>query len=230
MSASGSGYDLSAGTYSREGRVYQIEYAAKAVENAGTALGARCKDGVVLAVERLVVSPLLELDSNRQVRPLDRHLGVATTGLVPDARQLTRRARVEAHDYRKVYGSPAPVHVVAQRLAGITHNYTLHSYMRPWGAAALVAGVDADGPALWLVETTGDAHGYYATAVGKGARPAKSELERLSFDDMTCEQLVTELTRVLYLAHDDAKDQEKPFTVELGWCCAASNNLSLIHI
>jgi hypothetical protein len=28
----------------------------------------------------------------------------------------------------------------------------------------------------------------------------------------------------LYYAHDDAKDQEKPFTVELSWCGAATGN------
>jgi hypothetical protein len=28
----------------------------------------------------------------------------------------------------------------------------------------------------------------------------------------------------LYFAHDDAKDQEKPFIVELAWCGSASKN------
>jgi 20S proteasome subunit alpha 7 len=35
MSSIGTGYDLSASTYSPDGRVFQIEYANKAVENSG---------------------------------------------------------------------------------------------------------------------------------------------------------------------------------------------------
>ncbi len=174
-----------------------------------------------MAVEQTLHSPLLEAGSGKQIRAIDVHLGVAATGLLPDARQLTRRARSEARDYRASYGGAAPVHVVAQRLAAITHNYTLHSYMRPWGAAALVAGVDSDGPALWLVETSGAVNGYHAAAIGKGARQCKSELEKLKLAELTCAELVRELTRIVYFAHDDAKEQEKPFVVELGWCLAA---------
>ncbi|CAN0455141.1 unnamed protein product, partial [Hapterophycus canaliculatus] len=43
----------------------QVEYATKAVENSGTALGVRCKDGVLLAVEKLLISKMLVAGSNR---------------------------------------------------------------------------------------------------------------------------------------------------------------------
>jgi 20S proteasome subunit alpha 7 len=35
MSSTGSGYDQSVSTYSPEGKLYQVEYAEKAVENSG---------------------------------------------------------------------------------------------------------------------------------------------------------------------------------------------------
>ena len=41
MSSIGTGYDQSTTTYSPDGRVFQIEYAAKAVDNSGTAVGIR---------------------------------------------------------------------------------------------------------------------------------------------------------------------------------------------
>ena len=50
MASQGTGYDLSASTYSPDGRIFQVEYATKAVENAGTAIGVRTKDGVVLGL------------------------------------------------------------------------------------------------------------------------------------------------------------------------------------
>ncbi|CAG8727729.1 23588_t:CDS:2, partial [Racocetra persica] len=65
MTSIGTGYDLSVSTYSPDGRVFQVEYAAKAVDNSGTAIGLRVKDGVVLAVEKLVQSKLLVPRSNR---------------------------------------------------------------------------------------------------------------------------------------------------------------------
>jgi 20S proteasome subunit alpha 7 len=36
MSSIGTGYDLSVTTFSPDGRVFQIEYAAKAVDNSGS--------------------------------------------------------------------------------------------------------------------------------------------------------------------------------------------------
>lgn len=48
MSSIGTGYDLSVTTFSPDGRVFQIEYAGKAVDNSGTVVAIRCKDGVVM--------------------------------------------------------------------------------------------------------------------------------------------------------------------------------------
>lgn len=43
-----------------------------------TALGIRCKDGVVLAVEKLVVSKLLVERSSRRIHNVDRHAGIVS--------------------------------------------------------------------------------------------------------------------------------------------------------
>ena len=58
MAGSGAGYDLSTTTYSPDGRVYQIEYAEKAVETSGTAIALCCRDGVILATEKSLVSKM----------------------------------------------------------------------------------------------------------------------------------------------------------------------------
>jgi 20S proteasome subunit alpha 7 len=56
MSSTGSGYVFSCGTFSPDGRIFQVEYAQKAVENSGTAIGIKCNDGIVLAVEKVYFS------------------------------------------------------------------------------------------------------------------------------------------------------------------------------
>ena len=48
----------------------------KAVENGGTSIGIRCKDGVVLAVEKIISSKLLKPGANKRIATIDRHIGV----------------------------------------------------------------------------------------------------------------------------------------------------------
>lgn len=48
----------------------------KAVENSGTVIGLRGKDGVVLAAEKLVMSKLHEPGTNKRIFNIDRHIGM----------------------------------------------------------------------------------------------------------------------------------------------------------
>ena len=71
----GTGYDLTNSVFSPDGRNFQVEYAVKAVENGGTSIGIRCKDGVVLAVEKVITSKLLKPGANNRIATIDRHMG-----------------------------------------------------------------------------------------------------------------------------------------------------------
>ena len=88
MSSIGTGYDLSTSTFSPDGRVFQVDYAQKAVESSGTAIAIRGKDGVVFAVEKIITSKLYEKSANRRIFSIDRHIGMAGSGLYADVRQL----------------------------------------------------------------------------------------------------------------------------------------------
>ena len=114
MSSIGTGYDQSTTTYSPDGRVFQIEYAAKAVDNSGTAVGIRCKDGVVMGVEKPKLSKMLVEGSNRRIFTVDKHSGMCVSGLMADARQVVTYAREEAAAYlvrasRPPYPDPLPL-------------------------------------------------------------------------------------------------------------------------
>lgn len=45
-------------------------------QHCSTALGLRVKDGVVLAVEKLLVSKMLVPNTNRRIHTVDRHCGL----------------------------------------------------------------------------------------------------------------------------------------------------------
>lgn len=53
-------YDHGVNTFSPEGRLFQVEYAIEAIKLGSTAVGVLTKEGVVLAVEKRITSPLLE--------------------------------------------------------------------------------------------------------------------------------------------------------------------------
>jgi len=58
MSSIGTGYDLDASSFSPDGRVFQVEYAAKAVQASVTVIALSSKKGVVVAVDQPILSKL----------------------------------------------------------------------------------------------------------------------------------------------------------------------------
>ncbi|KAF9614565.1 hypothetical protein IFM89_019312 [Coptis chinensis] len=67
-----------------DGRVFQMEYASKAVDNSGTVIGNKCKDGVVMGVEKLIASKMMLHGSNRRIPYVHRHSGMTVAGLAAD--------------------------------------------------------------------------------------------------------------------------------------------------
>lgn len=230
MASSGSGYDLSSSTFSPDGRIFQIEYAAKAVENAGTALGLRCRDGVVMAVEKPLQSKMMVAKTTgRRIHTVDEHSGVAITGLVSDGRQIVNRAREEASNYEQTYGTKIPPQTLANRLSTYVHYFTLHGALRPFGCSTLVASYDpaTKDHSLHMVEPSGVSYEYFGAAAGRGRQPARTEMEKLAINPktagdsgggdntITVAEAVKQLAKIIYTLHDESKD--KPFELEMSW-------------
>jgi len=247
MTSIGTGYDLSNSVFSPDGRNFQVEYAVKAVENGGTAIGIRCKDGVVLALEKLVSSKLLKKDANKRIATVDRNIGVAFSGLVPDGRHFVTRARDEASSWRGTYKAPIPAAALANRMGAYVQAYTLYSSVRPFGITAIVGGFDAEveqdvdgavgsgpstgaggkakgvkegGPYLYMIEPSGLYWGYYGAATGKGRQTAKAELEKLKLDpkDGECISLEQGVKEAARIIYVAHEDsKDKDFELELTW-------------
>jgi len=226
MSSIGTGYDLSASHFSPDGRVFQVEYAQKAVENSGTAVGIRGKDGVVMGVEKLVTSKLYEQGANKRLFNIDTNIGGAVAGLLADARQLVERAKEESSNYRYNYGSNIPLKHLTSRVSGYVHAYTLHSAVRPFGTSMIVASYDADGPEMYLIEPSGVSWGYHGCAIGKAKQTAKTEIEKLKMKDMTMKDLVKEVAKIIYMVHDEVKD--KAFELEMSWVGAETGGKHML--
>ena len=178
-------------------------------------IGLRCKDGVVLGVEKIIRSKLLVKSSNRRVHAIDTGMGLAVSGVLPDGRYVVNRAISEASNYKNFYGSAMMGHVMCDRLAGFMHIFSLYGGLRPMGTSVLLAAYDRHGPQLYQIDPTGVAQRYFGTACGKGRQQAKTEMDKLKLDELTCRQGVKEIARIMYTIHDETKD--KPFELEMSW-------------
>uniref|UniRef100_A0A7S1XC26 Proteasome subunit alpha type n=1 Tax=Compsopogon caeruleus TaxID=31354 RepID=A0A7S1XC26_9RHOD len=225
MSSIGTGYDLSSTTFSPDGRVFQVEYAHKAVENSGTVLGVACKDGVVLAVEKIVTSKMLVPGTLRRLHILDQHAALGVCGLLADGRQLVNVGRNDCANYLEVYQEVIPGRLLADRLAMWVHMYTMRVWIRPFGCSVLIASYEeTEGPRLYMIEPSGMCYRYYGCAVGKGKTASKTQLEKFDFAQLSARDAIKELAKILLDAHDDAGD--KSYEVEMLWVCDESGKKS----
>ena len=64
-----------------------------------TTAGLKFRDGVVLVCDKRIASRLIIPESIEKMFKIDGHVGIATSGLVADARQLVARARVAAFGF-----------------------------------------------------------------------------------------------------------------------------------
>lgn len=219
MSAIGTGYDLSASQYSPDGRVFQVEYAKKAVDNSGNIIAIRGKDGVVIATEKFLISKLYEPLSNPRIFSIGEHISCGVAGFYPDAKALVEQARGYAEEFSNDHGYPMPLPSLKDRLGYYVGAYTCSSAVRPFGASLVLAAYDeaagAKDPQLYMIDPSGSAVGYHYVAAGKGKQAAKAELEKLKSSSMTCRELIKEAARIIYAVHDEVKD--KAFRLELCW-------------
>ncbi len=145
MQPSGRGYDSSVGTFSPDGRLHQVEYARESVKRGSTTVGVKFRDGVILIVAKRIPSKLVIPESIEKMYKIDDHIGITTSGLVADARQLVDRARVQCQINKMTYGDSIDVTTLVKKMCDYKQSFTQYGGARPFGTALLIAGVDSEG-------------------------------------------------------------------------------------
>ncbi|CEG36265.1 proteasome subunit alpha type-5-a [Plasmopara halstedii] len=192
-------YDRGVNTFSPEGRLFQVEYAIEAIKMGTTAIGVRTKEGIVLAVEKRLTSPLLEPGSIEKIMEVDKHVGAAMSGITADAQTLIDHARVEATNHWFSYNEPMRVQALTQSICdlalsfgeGSDENNHKQKMSRPFGVALLLAGVDEAGPQLFFSEPSGTYWPVKAHAIGSGSEGALNNLKDGFTDDLTLQEAET---------------------------------------
>jgi len=211
------GFDRAITIFSPEGRLYQVEYAFKAVKSAGlTSIGVRGVDSVVLVTQKKVPDKLIDPSSVTHLFKVTETLGVAVTGLIPDCISSVRRARYESAEFKYKNGYDVPPSYAAKRVANVAQVYTQHAFMRALGVVTIFAGIDDDkGPQLYRVDPAGHYVGYKACSAGQKEQACNNTLEkRLKANpNMTLDQAVE--TAIVTLQTVIGQDL-KPTDIEVG--------------
>ncbi|CAK7893979.1 proteasome subunit alpha type-1 [[Candida] anglica] len=179
------GFDRHITIFSPEGRLYQVEYAFKAINSANiTSIGVCGKDSAVLISQKKIPDKLLDPKTVSYIFSITPSIGLVATGSIADARSQALRARAEAAEFRYKYGYEMPVEALAKRMANISQLYTQRAYMRPLGVALTFCQVDTEeesahsGPQIFKCDPAGYYTGVKAVATGPKQQEATTYLER----------------------------------------------------
>mmetsp|Transcript_282 Transcript_282/g.689 ORF Transcript_282/g.689 Transcript_282/m.689 type:complete len:264 (+) Transcript_282:225-1016(+) len=172
-------YDSSTTTFSPEGRLHQVEYAIEAINNAGTCVGILASDGIVLASERRITSPLLAPSKvSEKTYRIAGHAAACVAGLTADANILIEEARLRALRYAHQYQSSIPVEQLVSHVCNYKQAYTQFGGLRPFGVAFLFGGHDAEhGFQLYQSDPSGNYSGWKATCIGANNQAGKGLLK-----------------------------------------------------
>jgi len=169
-------YDMDCITWSPGGRVLQVEYAMKAVEQGEAVLGLRSDTDVVLCSIKRAQGQLAE--TQEKLFKIDDHMCIGIAGLTADARVLAEYMRNECLNHRYIFDAPMNVGRLVVQIADKSQQKTQNSSKRPYGVGLLVAGVDEKGPHLFETCPSGNYFEYYAMAIGSRSTSAKTYLEK----------------------------------------------------
>jgi proteasome alpha subunit len=171
-------YDKASTMFSPEGRLYQVEYASKIVEQGSPGVGIIYADGVILAADKNVQSKLVIPESIEKIFKIDNNIAVVSAGLVGDARRLVGIARKQAQDNKMVYSEDIQIEVMAKEIAETKQAFTQYGGLRPFGVAFIIGGVDEKGAKIFETEPSGALAEYKAVAVGRNRDKVMEVLEK----------------------------------------------------
>jgi len=191
------GYDRAITMFSPDGRLLQVEYAKKTVKQGSTAVGIKCKDGVLLVTDKRIIDKLMVPESVEKIFKIDDHIIATAAGIISDARVLMDRSQVRAQQHKVTYDSPIDVLSIVKDICQLKQLCTQSAGLRPFGVSLLITGIDESGAKLYQTDPTGIFFEYKAIAIGEYESEIEEVLHKEYKETITIEDALKVVIKAL---------------------------------
>ena len=159
-----------------------------------TTIGVVCPDGVILASEKRVsYGYLIVSKGGKKVFKITDRIGAACAGLVSDMQVLVRDVEANANLFDLDVGRRISVRAAAKLMSNILFNRR----MMPLITQTIVAGLDDEGPSLYVLDVLGSVLPDDYAVVGSGTKIAIGVLEEGYRKDMKVAEAKELVTRAI---------------------------------
>ncbi len=159
-----------------------------------TTIGVVCRDGVILASEkRIAYGYLIVSKGGKKVFKITDQIGAACAGLVSDMQILVKEVEAQANLFSMDVGRRISVRAAAKLMSNILFNRRY----APLLTQTIVAGLDEEGPSLYVLDVLGSVIPDKYAVVGSGTEIAMGVLEEGYKEEMRLKDAKDLVTRAI---------------------------------
>lgn len=159
-----------------------------------TTIGLTCEDGAVLGTDTRATAgyEVASKEAKKLYKVTDR-IGATVAGSVGDTQALIRKVRAEARYYHRSRETPIRTKSAAKMTAGMFRNAGLIPYL----AVLIMAGVDSQGPSMYILNFDGSVIEEKMVSTGSGSQVAYGLLEANYEEGMPVDEAIPLTVRAL---------------------------------
>ncbi|CRG98764.1 proteasome subunit alpha type-3, putative [Plasmodium relictum] len=226
MAGLSAGYDLSVSTFSPDGRLYQVEYIYKSINNNNTALSLECKDGIISCCinSNLDKNKMIKKNSYNRIYHINNNIIITYAGLDGDARNIIDRAKSEANNYYYNFHTNIPLHILTNRISLYIHAYTLYWHLRPFASSIILASFDKNEKGeIYCIEPNGACYKYSGVVIGKNKEMFKTEIEKKNYKNINVKDALIDIYKIILTSDDHINKDNLSNLVNFSWICEESS-------
>jgi 20S proteasome subunit alpha 5 len=188
-------------TYSPEGRLYQVEYAMKAMGLGTTTIGLKTKEYALLISEKKIVSPLQNLHSVKKHFRIFENIVMGFSGISGDAKTIVEKSRQFCLRQFHLFDENTKIERLMKYMANLSLKFgesdsDKRIFNRPFGVSVLMAGYDSE-PRLYSLDPSGSYLAYKAKAIGSGTEAVQDVLENELSEDLSLEEALRRTLKII---------------------------------